>query len=120
MPCPCELDERIGRPRKRAAGGGDQHHVVRRLPCHGPHSQSRRRRCAPGRGGDAEPGVNQFRRTARRAGLVLLPVYVGATALGSRYFALGGHQHYRRAALATLAAVGIATLVAAIADAVPR
>ncbi len=54
------------------------------------------------------------------AGLVLLPVYVGATALGSRYFALGGHQHYRRAALATLAAVGIATLVAAIADAVPR
>lgn len=57
-----------------------------------------------------------FTQPALIAGAGLLPVYVGATMLGTRYFALGGHQHYRRAALATLAVVGIATLVAAIKD----
>ncbi len=61
-----------------------------------------------------------FTRPSVLIGLLLLPVYVAATALGSRYFALGGHLHYRRAALATLAAVGVATLVAAINDALPR
>src|SRR5436190_20171691 len=47
-------------------------------------------------------------------GLVLIPIYSAATALGAGYFALGGRRHYRRAALATLAAVGIATLIASL------
>ena len=47
-------------------------------------------------------------------GLVLIPIYSAATALGARYFALGGQRHYRRAALATLAAIGIATLIASL------
>ena len=47
-------------------------------------------------------------------GLVLLPVYGGAIGLGSRYFHHGGARHFRRAALAMLMAIGLATLVAAI------
>ena len=47
-------------------------------------------------------------------GLVLIPFYSAATALGARYFALGGQRHYRRAALATLAAIGISTLIASL------
>jgi hypothetical protein len=47
-------------------------------------------------------------------GLVLIPFYSAATALGARYFALAGQRHYRRAALVTLAAIGIATLVASL------
>jgi hypothetical protein len=47
-------------------------------------------------------------------GLLLIPIYSAATALGARYFALGGQRHYRRAALATLAAVGVATLIASL------
>ena len=49
-------------------------------------------------------------------GMLLLPFYVAATVLGSRYFALGGHVYFRRAALGTLAAVGLATFIAAIND----
>ena len=44
-------------------------------------------------------------------GVMLIPFYSVATALGARYFVLGGERHYRRAALATLAAVSIATLI---------
>lgn len=47
-------------------------------------------------------------------GLLLLPVYILATALGSRYFARGGSRYYRNAALVTLAAVGFATLGVAV------
>jgi len=47
-------------------------------------------------------------------GLLLIPVYSAATAFGARCFALGGQRHYRRAAVATLAAVGIATLIGAL------
>jgi uncharacterized protein len=47
-------------------------------------------------------------------GLMLIPLYSAATALGARYFSLGGQRHYRRAALATLAAVGIATFIASL------
>jgi uncharacterized protein len=55
-----------------------------------------------------------FTRQTVVIGLLLVPVYSAATALGARYFALGGQKHYRRAALATLAAVGIATLIGAL------
>jgi uncharacterized membrane protein YfcA len=47
-------------------------------------------------------------------GLVLIPLYSAATALGARYFMIGGQRHYRRAALSTLAAIGIATLIASL------
>ncbi len=47
-------------------------------------------------------------------GMALLPLFTIATALGSRYFALGGHQYFRRAALATLMAVGLSTLAVAV------
>lgn len=48
------------------------------------------------------------------AGVLLFPLYVAATTFGSRYFSKGGHRHYRRAALTTLAAIAIATLVTSI------
>lgn len=55
-----------------------------------------------------------FTREVVVAGLVLFPLYSLATALGSRYFATGGARHYRNAALATLAVIGLATLTAAL------
>ena len=55
-----------------------------------------------------------FTRASIVLGVMLLPVYLVSVALGSRYFALGGHVHYRRAALATLLAVGIATMIVAV------
>jgi len=55
-----------------------------------------------------------FTRQTVIIGLVLIPVYSAATALGARYFALGGQRHYRRAALATLTAIAIATLIASL------
>src|SRR5215475_2000011 len=55
-----------------------------------------------------------FTRQTVVIGLVLIPFYSAATALGARVFALGGQMHYRRAALATLAAIGLATLVASL------
>jgi uncharacterized protein len=55
-----------------------------------------------------------FTRQTVVIGLLLIPVYSAATALGARYFSLGGQRHYRRAALTTLAAVGITTLIGAI------
>jgi uncharacterized membrane protein YfcA len=45
---------------------------------------------------------------------LLLPIYIAATALGSRYFAYGGSRHYRNAAYATLLAIGAGSLIAAI------
>lgn len=57
-----------------------------------------------------------FTRPAIILGLILLPIYGGSILLGSRYFAQGGDKHFRRAALATLFAIGIATLVAAVRD----
>ena len=55
-----------------------------------------------------------FTRQAVIIGLLLVPLYSGATALGSRYFALGGQTHYRRAALATLSVIAIATLIGSV------
>ena len=55
-----------------------------------------------------------FTRQSVVIGSVLIPLYSAATALGDRYFTLGGQRHYRRAALATLAAIGIATLIASL------
>lgn len=40
-----------------------------------------------------------FTRQTVVIGLVLIPFYSAATALGARYFAFGGHRHYRRAAI---------------------
>lgn len=47
-------------------------------------------------------------------GLVLLPIYSTATALGSRYFSTGGARHFRTAAFTTLGAIGVAKLIAAV------
>jgi uncharacterized membrane protein YfcA len=55
-----------------------------------------------------------FTRQTVVIGLVLIPFYSAATALGARVFTLGGKMHYRRAALATLAAIGLATLIASL------
>jgi uncharacterized protein len=55
-----------------------------------------------------------FTRQTVAIGLILIPFYSLATALGARFFARAGHRHYRRAALATLAAIGIATLTASL------
>ena len=55
-----------------------------------------------------------FTRQTVVIGLVLIPIYSAATGLGACYFALGGQRHYRRVALATLAAIGIATLIASL------
>ncbi len=55
-----------------------------------------------------------FTRASVVLGALLLPVYMVSVAFGSRYFALGGHAHYRRAALATLLAVGLTTMVVAV------
>ncbi|MFM9939413.1 MAG: sulfite exporter TauE/SafE family protein [Hyphomicrobiaceae bacterium] len=55
-----------------------------------------------------------FTRQTVIIGLILVPLYSGATALGSRYFALGGQAHYRRAALATLAVIAVATLIGSV------
>jgi hypothetical protein len=57
-----------------------------------------------------------FTRQAITTGLLLLPVYGGSILLGSRYFAVGGARHYRHAAMATLALIGVATLIASIRD----
>ncbi len=48
------------------------------------------------------------------AGLLLTPLYIIATLLGSRHFSSGGHLYFRRAALATLAVIGIGTMIAAV------
>jgi uncharacterized protein len=55
-----------------------------------------------------------FTRQTVFIGLVLIPIYSTATALGARYFALGGQRYYRRAAVAMLAAISIATLIASL------
>ena len=49
-------------------------------------------------------------------GLALLPLYFAATWVGSRYFTAGGSQHYRKAALAMLAIIGLTTLTFAVWD----
>jgi uncharacterized membrane protein YfcA len=53
-------------------------------------------------------------------GLLLLPLYFVSTWFGSRYFTAGGSQHYRRAALAMLALIGLTTLTFAVWDFVTR
>ncbi len=57
-----------------------------------------------------------FTRQAIVVGLLLLPVYGGSILLGSRYFAVGGARYYRHAAMATLAVIGVATLIASVRD----
>ncbi len=55
-----------------------------------------------------------FTKLALVIGLVMAPVYVASTTLGSRYFAYGGARHYRRAAMVTLMIIGVVTLLASI------
>ncbi len=57
-----------------------------------------------------------FTRDVLLLGLVLFPLYASTTWLGSRYFSAGGKHHFRNAALALLAAVGVITLGLAIRD----
>ena len=47
-------------------------------------------------------------------GLVLTPIYAAASWAGARYFSAGGNQHYRNAALLTLAVIGVITLARAV------
>lgn len=48
------------------------------------------------------------------AGALLFPLYIAATLFGSRYFSRGGHRHFRRAALVTLAVIAVASLFASL------
>jgi uncharacterized membrane protein YfcA len=48
--------------------------------------------------------------------LFLAPLHSGAALLGARFFAKGGQRHFRIAALATLAIIGVVTLIAAVQD----
>jgi uncharacterized protein len=52
-------------------------------------------------------------------GLVLTPIYAIASWAGARFFTAGGHQHYRNAALLTLAVIGVVTLALAVRDYYP-
>jgi uncharacterized membrane protein YfcA len=51
-----------------------------------------------------------FTRDVIVVSVALVPVYVGATWVGTRFFSLRGHRHYRNAALLTLAVIGVLTL----------
>jgi uncharacterized membrane protein YfcA len=53
-----------------------------------------------------------FTRQTVTISVVLIPIYAVATAIGARFFSLGGQKHYRRAALAMLAIIGVATFIA--------
>lgn len=55
-----------------------------------------------------------FTRLAILYGVLLFPVYSLATALGARYFSLGGQRYYRNAAMGVLLAVGLGTLLLAV------
>jgi uncharacterized membrane protein YfcA len=46
--------------------------------------------------------------------IVMLPIYLVATSLGSRYFSRGGQRHFRTAALMTLLAIGLFTLIGSV------
>jgi len=48
--------------------------------------------------------------------LLALPLFYGATWLGTRAFSGGGERYFRNAALATLAVVGVITLAVAVGD----
>jgi uncharacterized membrane protein YfcA len=55
-----------------------------------------------------------FTRDVIVVSVALVPVYVGATWVGTRFFSLRGHRHYRNAALLTLAVIGVLTLALAV------
>lgn len=48
--------------------------------------------------------------------LLLFPVYLGSTWLGSRYFSSRGQRHYRIAALSLLGIIGTVTLLVSVRD----
>lgn len=48
--------------------------------------------------------------------LAMMPLYIGGTWLGARFFSVGGQRHYRNAALFALAAVGLITFAVATRD----
>lgn len=49
-------------------------------------------------------------------GLLMVPIYSGATALGNRHFSLGGARYFRKAALIVLGVVGTVSLAFALRD----
>lgn len=55
-----------------------------------------------------------FTPTAGWFALLLLPLFVGSTWIGSRFFDRGGQRHFRAAALGLLVLIGTATLIAAV------
>lgn len=48
--------------------------------------------------------------------LMIIPLYSGAIWLGARFFVEGGHRHFRNAALISLAAIGVITMILAVQD----
>jgi uncharacterized protein len=57
-----------------------------------------------------------FTREVLFMALVFIPLYSGTTWVGARYFAGKGGQHYRKAAMLTLAVIGVVTLGVAVRD----
>lgn len=55
-------------------------------------------------------------RRALFLGLLMVPIYSAATALGNRYFSLGGARYFRTAALIVLGVVGVVSLGFAVRD----
>lgn len=52
-----------------------------------------------------------FTRQALMLAIVLLPLFLGSTWLGSRFFALGGQRHFRSTAILLLLGIGLAAVV---------
>jgi uncharacterized protein len=48
--------------------------------------------------------------------IAVMPLYLGATWVGGKYFSHQGHQHFRNAALAALAIIGLVTFGLAVQD----
>lgn len=55
-----------------------------------------------------------FTQKAVTLGLMLLPLFVGASWAGSRFFATGGRRYFRVAAMAVLVVIGVLTFIAAL------
>lgn len=55
-------------------------------------------------------GFGLFTQKAAIIALLLLPVFLGCTILGSRFFLRGGSQYFRAAALAILMGIGLAAV----------
>lgn len=56
-----------------------------------------------------------FTMKAATISLMLLPIFIGCTWLGTRFFMLGGSRYFRAAALAILIGIGLAAVAASLA-----